>query len=153
VPLPRPNPLMTIQSYVTSSYATASAEPASAQSPAPAPVAEPEVRVAEAPANADANPAPAVPAKGFAIDLASATNVNALRARWGTIRTAHATLVDGLQPLVSVRESARPGFTEFHLVAGPVADADAAARLCAALSTARVACQPSVFDGQRLDLR
>jgi hypothetical protein len=62
-------------------------------------------------------------------------------------------MLEGLRPLVSVRQSSRPGFTEFHLVAGPVADADAAARLCQALASARVPCRPSTFDGQRLDLR
>jgi hypothetical protein len=62
-------------------------------------------------------------------------------------------MLAGLQPLVSVRQSSRPGFTEFHLVAGPVADADAATRLCATLTAVRVPCRPSTFSGQRLDLR
>ncbi|HEY1543250.1 MAG TPA: hypothetical protein VGG01_12635, partial [Xanthobacteraceae bacterium] len=62
-------------------------------------------------------------------------------------------MVAGLQPLVSVRQSTRPGFTEFHLVAGPVTDADAAAHLCAALTSVRVPCRPSTYSGQRLDLR
>ena len=144
VPLPRPGPLAQIQSYVTS-YANTTRP------------AEPATRVAEAPAGSDAtasaNPAPAAAPKEFAIDLAAATNVNALRARWGTIKGAHPALLEGLRPLVSVRESARPGFTEFHLVVGPIADAAAADRLCAALAAARAACRPSVFDGQRLDLR
>ena len=38
-------------------------------------------------------------------------------------------------------------------IAGPLADADAATRLCAALTSVRVACRPSTFNGQRLDLR
>jgi hypothetical protein len=58
-----------------------------------------------------------------------------------------------MRPLVSVRPSSRPGFTEFHLVAGPIADADAAAKVCQLLTAARVPCRPSTFDGQRLDLR
>jgi len=140
VPLPRPNPLAQIQSYVTSATRTS-------------PPAEPESRVAEAPANVDAAPAPEAAPKEFAIDLAAATNINALRARWGTIKGAHPALLDGLRPLVSVRESTRPGFTEFHLVAGPLADAAIAERLCAALTAARSACKVAVFDGQRLDLR
>jgi hypothetical protein len=138
VPMPRPGRLAVIQSYVSST--------------APA-VTAPATRVAEAPAGVTAKPAPPAATQEIAIDLAVATNVNALRVRWGTIRTAHAALLDGLRPLVSVRESSRPGFTEFHLVAGPVADADAATRLCAALTAARVPCQPAAFDGQRLDLR
>jgi hypothetical protein len=145
VPLPRPGPLAQIQSYVSSATATT----------APA---EPEIQVAEAPAAAadakvDADPAPASASKQLAVDLAAATNVNALRARWGTIKGAHTALLEGLRPLVSVRESARPGFTEFHLVAGPLIDVAAADRLCAALIAARAACKPALFDGQRLDLR
>jgi hypothetical protein len=138
VPLPRPGPLATIQSYVSSTLAPA---------PPPAP------RLAEAARGTDANAANEPAPKEFAVDLATATNVNALRVRWGTIRTGHPSLVEGLRPLISVRDSARPGFTEFHLVAGPIADADAAARLCSALTTARIPCRPAPFDGQSLDLR
>jgi len=135
-PAPRGGRMATIQSYVTSTAPIAGGA---------------ESRVAAAPA--DANAAPDAPPNGFAIDLGTATNVNALRAHWGTVRAAHAAMLEGLRPLVSVRQSARPGFTEFHLVAGPIADADAAARLCQALTSARVPCRTSTFDGQRLDLR
>jgi hypothetical protein len=144
VPLPRPGPLAQIQSYVSSATSTS-------------PPAEPESRVAAASAGPEAttDPAPAseAAAREFAIDLAAASNVNALRARWGTIRGAHPALLEGLRPLVSVREGFRPGLSEFHLVAGPLPDAAVAERLCAALTAARTACKVAVFDGQRLDLR
>ena len=141
VPLPRPGPLATIQSYVSSTLP-----------PATGP------RVAEAAPGADATATTETATsdtapKEMAIELAIATNVNALRVRWGTIRTGHAGLVEGLRPLVAVRPSSRPGFTEFHLVAGPVADADAAARLCSTLATAKIPCRPAPYDGQSLDLR
>src|SRR5262249_25586819 len=127
----------TIESYVTSSTP---------------PIASggSENRVAATSAN---TPPADTPPNGYAIDLGTATNVNTLRAHWGSVRSAHAAMLQGLRPLVSVRRSTRPGFTEFHLVAGPVADADAAARLCQTLASVRVACRPSTFDGQRLDLR
>jgi len=137
VPLPRPAPLATIQSYVTSSAM---------------PLAATQRVAAVAPstdANATSEPAP----KEFAVEIAIATNVNALRARWSAIRTGHGALVEGLRPLIAVRDSARPGFTEFHLVAGPVADADAATRLCSAMASAKIPCRPAAFDGQSLDLR
>jgi hypothetical protein len=142
VPLPRPGPLAQIQSYVSAANSTT-------------PPAEPESRVAAAPIGAEAktDPAPEAAPREFAIDLAAASNVNALRARWGTIRGAHPALLEGLRPLVSVRESSRPGLTEFHLVAGPLPDPGVAERLCAALTAARTACKVAVFDGQRLDLR
>ena len=132
------NRMATIQSYVTSSappVAPAPSEPqVAAITPEPAPPAD-------------------TPANGFAIDLGTATNVNTLRAHWGSIRTAHPAILEGMRPLVSVRQSSRPGFTEFHLVAGPIADADAAAKVCQLLASVRVQCRPSTFDGQRLDLR
>jgi len=134
VPLPRRGPLATIQSYVN-----ATAPPPARQTRVAAAHAEP--------------PTPPAATGGIAIDLGSATNINTLRAHWGAVKAAHGAIVAGLQPLVSVRQSARPGFTEFHLVAGPVTDADAAARLCAALTSVRVPCRPSTFNGQRLDLR
>jgi len=136
VPLPRPGPLATIQSYVNST----------------SPLHAPAQHTRLASAHVD-TPPPQAGTKGFAIDLGSATNVNTLRAHWGAVKAAHGTMLAGLQPLVSVRKSTRPGYTEFHLVAGPVADADAAERLCAALTSVRVPCRPSTFNGQRLDLR
>lgn len=139
-PTARPNRMATIQSYVTSS--TAATAPGGSVS-----------RVATT-TTADTPPPPAdTPPNGFAIDLGNATNVNTLRAHWGTIRAAHPAILEGMRPLVSVRPSSRPGFTEFHLVAGPIADADAAAKMCQLLTAARLACRPSTFDGQRLDLR
>ena len=135
VPLPRPGPLATIQSYVNST-----SQPAA-----------PPTRLAAT--NADTQPPPQPGDKAYAIDLGTATNVNSLRAHWGSVKSAHSALLEGLQPLVSVRQSSRPGFTEFHLVAGPVADPDAAARLCAALTAVRVPCRATVYNGQRLELR
>jgi hypothetical protein len=135
---PRSSRMATIQSYISSSVP-------------PIPSGGSESRVATA--QPDATPPADTPPNGYAIDLGTATNVNTLRAHWGAVKTAHAALLEGLRPLVSVRQSNRPGFTEFHLVAGPVTNADAAARLCQALSSARVPCRPATFDGQRLDLR
>jgi hypothetical protein len=137
-PAPRSSRMATIQSYVTSSTP-------------PAASAGSESRVAAT--SPDATPPADTPPNGYAVDLGTATNVNTLRAHWGSVRSAHAAMLEGLRPLVSVRQSSRPGFTEFHLVAGPVADADAAARLCQALASVRVPCRPATFDGQRLDLR
>jgi len=86
-----------------------------------------------------ANPAPEAAPREFAIDLAAASNVNALRARWGTIRGAHPALLEGLRPLVSVRESSRPGLTESTSSPDRSPDPSVAERLCAALTAARTA--------------
>jgi hypothetical protein len=137
-PTPRQSRMATIQSYVTSS--------------AP-PVASGASESRVATATPDTSPPADTPMNGFAIDLGSATTVNTLRAHWSSIRAAHPAILEGMRPLVSVRQSSRPGFTEFHLVAGPIADADGAAKMCQLLTAARVPCRPSTFDGQRLELR
>ena len=49
--------------------------------------------------------------------------------------------------------TARPGGAEFRLIAGPLPNAAAAARLCATMTAAGAICAPAVFDGQRLAVR
>ena len=50
----------------------------------------------------------------------------------------------------AVRENSRTKNAELRLVAGPLANVEHAARLCANLSAARRYCQPVAFEGQRL---
>lgn len=103
----------------------------------------------------DAAPAEAPPAAKieFGIDLGGAQTIDGLRTLWITTKGRHGALLDGLRPLVTVREKARPGSVELRLVAGPLANATLAARLCAAITATGAVCQPAVFDGQRLALR
>ena len=54
---------------------------------------------------------------------------------------------------MTVRDGAKPGSTELRLVVGPLTRSTAATRVCAALIGAGIACQPAVFDGQRLAQR
>ena len=89
----------------------------------------------------------------FGIDLGSAASVDGLRALWGTVRSGHESLLDGLTPVIAIREGAKPGGIELRLIAGPIANASLAARLCASLAAASVSCEPAVFDGQRLALK
>jgi hypothetical protein len=89
----------------------------------------------------------------FGVDVGGNHTLNGLRAMWSSIKGRHGALLDGLRPLVAVREGKKPGAVELRLVAGPLANAVAAARLCASLSAAGVTCQPTIFDGQRLALR
>ena len=62
----------------------------------------------------------------------------------------NAALFEGLHPVVAVRENSRTKAVELRLIAGPLANAEAAARICATLSAARRYCQPVAFEGQRL---
>lgn len=102
-----------------------------------------------APASLDAN----TTRTEFGVDLGGEKTVDGLRARWATLRGNHGSSLDGLRPLINVKEGQKSGTVELRLVAGPVANAAAAARICARLQTSGVPCIPTVFDGQRLSLR
>jgi hypothetical protein len=94
----------------------------------------------------------AEPTRGeFGLDLGPGTTVEALRGQWTTIRAQHGAVLDGLRPLVAVREAG--GAFELRLIVGPLANAPAAARLCAVIGATGRPCQPAAFEGQRLALR
>ena len=99
-----------------------------------------------------AMPAPGVTRTEFGVDVGGGATVSALRALWQSIRASHPTLLDGLRPVVTIRDGARGG-TELRLIAGPLVNAGSAARLCGSLTAAGLTCQPAVFDGQRLAVR
>ncbi len=89
----------------------------------------------------------------FGVDLGGETSLDGLRARWATLVGNHGPALEGLRPLVRVREGSRPGTVELHLIAGPVANAGTAARVCASLQSTGIACQAAEYDGQRLPVR
>jgi hypothetical protein len=89
----------------------------------------------------------------FGIDLGSATTVEALRTAWTAALRRHGPLLEGLRPVVQMRERPRPGGMELRLIAGPVPNAAAAARLCVSMTAAGAICAPAVFEGQRLAVR
>jgi len=89
----------------------------------------------------------------FGVDLGSAPSMAGLRSLWQSLKEGHEPLFDGLRPVMALREGTRPGTIELRLVAGPLANAAAAARLCATLSAAGLGCQATIFDGQRLALK
>jgi hypothetical protein len=89
----------------------------------------------------------------FAVDLGGAQNVEGLRLLWSSIRSNQPSLVDQMRPVIAVRETEKSGTVELRLVVGPLANAAAAARLCASFSSAGRACEPAIFDGQKLALR
>jgi hypothetical protein len=138
-PLPRPGPVAVLQSYAGAGSSSA----ASAHGPTPSV----GVHAPVPPASADG---PAAPRLDYAIDLGAAPNLAGLRALWERVRIRQPASLDGLHPLVSVRDGAKPGTAELRLVAGPLADTTAVARVCASLLSVGIACQPAVFDGQRL---
>lgn len=120
--------------------------PAAAAVQAAAPAAN-----AAAPAPRAEPPAESLPQYG--VDIGSAVSIQVLRARWLGIRSAHAQLFDGLMPVVMLREVPQTGRVELRLVVGPVANAEAAAKLCTALTPYRLSCQPTIFSGQHVALQ
>ena len=90
----------------------------------------------------------------FGIDLGANASIEGLRTLWTTLKANQPGAVR--RPAPGHRGARRPeagGSPELRLVAGPLANASIAARLCAALAAAGQACQPAVFDGQRLALQ
>lgn len=133
----------------------APAEPvasAPASTPATVPAPAPE-SVAVATAASGPEPQPPVASKSaFGVDIGGGPTLASLRAAWDRIRRSHAKLMDGLDPVIAVRDG-RSGQVDLRLVVGPIANAAAAARLCASLAAAGLSCQPTAYDGQRLALR
>jgi hypothetical protein len=148
---------------IDATRAPASSPPASvgiAMAPAqvptqnPAPALSPSRNATAAPMAAETGAAGSTATKTeFGIDLGAAATVEGLRNLWDSVKGSHAPLLEGLRPVVAVRDGAKPGMVELRLVVGPLANAGVAARLCAALAAAGLTCQPAVFDGQRLALK
>jgi len=88
----------------------------------------------------------------FAVDLGSANSVGGLRALWRGLMKTNSQLAT-LRPIIVVRERGNGLGTQLRLAAGPVSDAAAAAKICAALIESERGCETTVFDGQRLSLQ
>jgi hypothetical protein len=87
------------------------------------------------------------------VDLGGSSTLEGLRALWKSVRSSHQQLLQHLHPLVTVRDNSRRRGVELRLIAGPLADAEAATRLCAAIKTARHSCRPTTYEGQKLSGR
>jgi hypothetical protein len=135
--------------------ATTPAAPVAAVAPSasPAPAAPPpRVTVSNEPTTG--GPAQSIATKtDFGIDIGGNASLDGLRVLWTNLKAAQPALLEGLRPVIAIREAGKPGTVELRLVAGPLANAGAAARLCAALTAAGQVCQTTVFDGQRLALQ
>jgi hypothetical protein len=106
-------------------------------------------------AGTSATPAtPSVPSPTqYGVDIGSGLTLQALRARWQTLRAAHPALLEGMQPIVRVSETPHGSKIELRLVVGPLAQPGAASQLCSALTMFGMFCQPAVYDGQHLALK
>ena len=58
-----------------------------------------------------------------------------------------------MRPIIVIRESSSGLGMQLRLVAGPLGDAAAAAKICAALIENDRPCETAVFEGQRLAMK
>ncbi|WP_041358896.1 hypothetical protein [Nitrobacter hamburgensis] len=115
-----------------------------------------QIVTASIPAIADARQAPPLPAHipvahtDFGVDLGSASSIKGLRALWRSVLKSEAKELTSLHPIIVLKGRSKGGGVQMRLVAGPLADAAAAAKICAVLSENGRACETAVFDGQHL---
>jgi hypothetical protein len=94
---------------------------------------------------------PAVQRTEFAVDVGGANSIGGLRALWrGLLKSRSNAPLAALHPIIVVKESSTGLGMQLRLVAGPLGDAAAAARICAAMIENQRSCETTVFDGQRL---
>ena len=90
----------------------------------------------------------------FGVDLGSANSVNGLRMLWrGLLKSRSNAPLTALRPIIVIKESTNGLGMQLRLVAGPLNDAGAAAKICAVLTENKRPCETAIFDGQRLSLK
>jgi hypothetical protein len=90
----------------------------------------------------------------FGVDLGSANSVNGLRMLWlGLLKSRSNAPLAALRPIIVIKEATSGLGMQLRLVAGPLNDAGAAARICAVLTENKRPCETTIFDGQRLSLK
>jgi hypothetical protein len=162
-----PNPPLTATALVAAKSMMAPPDPAKVANvvpPAAAPSVSPPAPNAAAPETAkeedastsaaaeSAAPEAAVQRTEFAVDLGGANSVGGLRALWRGLLKSNAELSD-LRPIIMIKESHTGLGMQLRLAAGPLKDAAAAAKICAALTESERPCETTVFDGQRLAIK
>ncbi|CAN7528950.1 hypothetical protein LJR220_004788 [Bradyrhizobium sp. LjRoot220] len=117
----------------------------------------PEVMAAapatDAEADEETGPKVAIQRTQFGVDLGTANSVPGLRALWrGLLKSRSNAPLAALRPIIVVKEGTNGLGMQLRLVAGPLNDAGAAARICAVLTENKRNCDTAIFDGQRLSL-
>jgi hypothetical protein len=106
---------------------------------------------AEADTSQAAAPKLAVQRTEFGVDVGSANSIGGLRALWrGLLKSRSNAPLATLRPIIVIREGTTGLGMQLRLVAGPLGDAAAAAKICAVLIENKRPCETAVFEGQRL---
>lgn len=152
-------PLMAAKSIMAPPDAAAGKLIGPGAAPEPAVAApDPEAVAATSSDDATADAAPAastVKRTEFAVDVGTANSVAGLRALWrGLLKSRSNSALAALHPIIAVKEGNNGLGMQLRLVAGPLSDAAAAAKICAAMMEGkRATCETTVFDGQQLSLK
>lgn len=146
-PPPKIAPVASIPSPTPVEQKAAAAEPAKKET------AVTGALTANTPAPQDAVADKPVQQTAFGVELGGANSVEGLRAIWRTVNKSNGAIFGALQPIVVLREGNDGLGMKLRLVAGPLNDAAAAAKICAVLIADKRACLPSVYDGQRLAMQ
>ncbi len=116
--------------------------------------AAPSADDTETDASQAAAPKLAVQRTEFGVDVGGANSVGGLRALWrGLLKSRSNAPLTTLRPIIVIREDSTGLGMQLRLVAGPLSDAAAAAKICAVLVENRRTCETAVFDGQRLAMK
>ena len=103
---------------------------------------------------AAAAPKLAVQRTEFGVDVGGANSVGGLRALWrGLLKSKSNAQLTALRPIIVVKENNNGLGMQLRLVAGPLNDAAAAAKICATLIESQRPCETTLFDGQRLAIK
>jgi hypothetical protein len=85
----------------------------------------------------------------FGVDIGSGSDLDQVRMLWTAAKARYGRMFGNLRPIV-VRQEDRAGNPDYRLVVGPLANASAAARLCATLGAADAVCSTRPYQGERL---
>ncbi len=110
----------------------------------------PAEEAAEADAAAAA-PKLAVQRTEFGVDVGGANSLPGLRALWrGLLKSRSNASLTTLRPIIVIKEGSNGLGMQLRLVAGPISNAAAAAKICAGMIANDRPCSTTVFEGQRL---
>jgi hypothetical protein len=129
------------------------AKPFSSVTASPIPEVVAAAPVSDADADEETAPKVAIQRTQFGVDLGTANSVPGLRALWrGLLKSRSNAPLTALRPIIVIKEGANGLGMQLRLVAGPLNDAGAAARICAVLAENKRNCETAIFDGQRLSV-
>jgi hypothetical protein len=90
----------------------------------------------------------------FGVDVGGANSIAGLRALWrGLVKTRSTAALATLRPIIVIKEGSNGLGMQLRLVAGPLGDAAAAAKICAGMTENNRPCETTVFEGQRLTIK